>query len=160
MGLLYITLVHHRILERSIHTLVAQELLYLLNGHTLINSHGRQSAAEFVRMNFVQVQFFTQAAKTNFDTADLQTVIGPLQRNKECRIIIFPAVQISLKVDLGPGIEINLSLFIAFTQNNTLSVGEINIAAIQLYQFANTHPSRCQHINNGQITYTFAVIAH
>ena len=50
VGVLYILLVHHRIMKRSIDPDMAQDLLNLLDGHTFVYSSGGHSPSEFVRV--------------------------------------------------------------------------------------------------------------
>ena len=53
---LYIILIDHGILQGCIDALVAEELLDLFDGHTLIDGHGGQGASEFVRVGPMDIQ--------------------------------------------------------------------------------------------------------
>ena len=54
MGNLHIILAYHGVLHRCIDLRMAQELLHLLDWHTLIYGTGSQCSAEFMRMNVVE----------------------------------------------------------------------------------------------------------
>ena len=51
---LYIGLVYHRILEGGVKTLMTEQVLNLLDGHTLVDCHGCEGSAEFVGVNSAQ----------------------------------------------------------------------------------------------------------
>lgn len=127
---LNISLVHHRILQRSINALVAEQLLHLLDRHPLVDCHRRQCTSEFMWMHFIQVQFPPQVAQAYLDAADLQPVVRLLQRHEQGRVIIRPAHQIPLKMDLRPGIKINLSLLVSFAENNTFPIHKVDVFAV------------------------------
>ena len=76
MGNLYVALVDLGINHGGIDALMSKQLLNLLDGHSLINGHGRKGAAEFMRVDFRDVQLPAKFAKPNFNPADLQSGIG------------------------------------------------------------------------------------
>ena len=78
MGNFDVILVNHSILQSGIDALVTEQLLYLLDRHTLVNCRGRKRSSEFMRMHFAQVKFSAQFAQTNFDATDQQPVIRML----------------------------------------------------------------------------------
>ena len=71
MRFFHVILVHHSILERCINALVAEKLLHLLNGHTLVACHCSQRPAKLMRMHLVEVQLTTDFAEADLDAADL-----------------------------------------------------------------------------------------
>ena len=108
----------------------AEKLLYLLDRHSLVDCHRRQGASEFMRMYLIQVQFSPQVAQAYLNAADLQPVVRLLQRHKQGWIIICSARQIPLKMDLRPGIKINLSLFVSFSENDTFPIHKVDVFAV------------------------------
>ena len=69
-----IVLINHCVLKRGIYALMTQELLDLLNRHSLIDCHCCQSSAKFMRMNFMKIKLPSNLAKSDFDTANLKPI--------------------------------------------------------------------------------------
>ena len=105
-------------------------MLDLLDGHSFVYSHCSKGTTELVRMNFWYVQLSSKSSETYFDSTYLEPFIWSQQRHKQSFVSVGSAVHILLKVYLGTGIEVNLSLLIAFTRNNTLSVLIVYIISI------------------------------
>lgn len=141
---LHIILIDHRILHGSVDFSVSQELLNLLDGHTFVYRTCCQRPSELMRMNFRNSQPPAKLAQTHLNTADFQSIVGTMQRNKQGGIFIGSAIQIISEVDFRPGIKVNGPFLTAFAKNYALSVLKINIVPIQMHQFANTHSGRCQ----------------
>ena len=160
MRLFYIRLIHHGVLQRCVYALVPQKLLYLLDGHPLIDCHCCERPSKFVRMDPTQVQLLSELMQPDLDAANLQSVVGTLQRDKERGVIICPAVQIVLQVNLRSGVKIHLALLVSLSENYALAVCEINIVTIKKYQFTDAHPRGCQQINQRQIPAIFTMVAH
>lgn len=49
------------------------------------------------------------------------------KRDKKCRIIIIPAVEVFFEMDFGSGIKVNLTLFVSFAKYYALPLLEIYI---------------------------------
>lgn len=69
MRFLHIILINHSILKCRINALMAQKLLHLLDWHTLVDGHCSQRPTKLVRMYLIKVQFTTNFAETDFNTA-------------------------------------------------------------------------------------------
>ena len=141
---LHIILIDHRILHGSVDFSVSQELLNLLDGHTFVYRTCCQRPSELMRMNFRNSQPPAKLAQTHLNTADFQSIVGTMQRNKHGGLFFGSAIQIISEVDFRPGIKVNGPLLTAFAKNYALSVLKINIVPIQMHQFTNTHSGRCQ----------------
>lgn len=109
---------------------MTKELLNLLNGHTFVDGHGGQGAAEFMRVDFVEVQLSTNFAQTDFYTADQQPTVGLLEGYKQGFVIIGALGKVSLKVNLRPGIKIDFPLLVALAENDTFPVFKVYIGNI------------------------------
>ena len=86
MRFLHVILVHHSILQCRINALMTQKLLHLLDRHTLVDGHCSQRPTKLVRMYLIKVQFTTNFPETNFNTADLQTLVR-LQKGYKQRFV-------------------------------------------------------------------------
>lgn len=124
---LHIILIDHRILHGSVDFSVSQELLNLLDGHTFVYRTCCQRPSELMRMNFRNSQPPAKLAQTHLNTADFQSIVGTMQRNKQGGIFICSAIQIVSEVDFRPGIKVNRPFLTAFAKNYALSVLKINI---------------------------------
>jgi len=96
MSKLHITLFDHCILQSRIYSFMPQELLKLLNGHSLVDGTGSHGAAELMRVDLVQIQLAAQLPQTDLHAADLQTVKGCVQCYKQRRVCIGAGAQIVL----------------------------------------------------------------
>ena len=81
-------------------------------------------------MHFAHVEFSTQLAQADLDTADLQTIVRFLKRDEERIVIICAALQVLLEVNFCSRIKVYLALFVAFTENDTLAAFKVNIAFV------------------------------
>ena len=70
-----IGLVDHRVLEGGVKTLMTEQMLYLLDGHTFIDGHCRQCPAKFVWMHLCHIQVFTYVPQADFNSAYLESVV-------------------------------------------------------------------------------------
>ena len=59
VGHLHIGLVDHRVLEGGVKTLMTEQVLHLLDGHTFVDSHCRQCPSELMWMHLGHIQVFT-----------------------------------------------------------------------------------------------------
>ena len=59
----------------GVDALMSEQMLNLLDRHPFVDRHGRQRAAEFVRMNFRDVQFPAELAKPDLHAADFEAII-------------------------------------------------------------------------------------
>ena len=50
-----------------------------------------------------------------------------------------------------PGIEINDTLLVPFSEYDALPFGKIDVAPVEFYQFSYTHTGGCKHVNDGKI---------
>jgi len=82
------------------------------------------------------------------------------QRNKQSGIAVTTALQIVLKVNLRPGIEVNDSFLAAFSEHYAFALVEIDVISVECAHFSDTHSRGCQQINHGEITDRRAVISH
>ena len=98
---LHIILIDHRILHGSVDFSVSQELLNLLDGHTFVYRTCCQRPSELMRMNFRNSQPPAKLAQTHLNTADFQSIVGTMQRNKQGGIFICSAIQIVSEVDFS-----------------------------------------------------------
>ena len=160
MGLPYVVLVDHRVLERRVDALMAKKLLHLFDRHPLINGHRCQRPAELVRMNLVEVQFLANLAETNFHTADLQPLIRTEEGYEQRFIVIRPLRKILLQVNLRPRIEVYLPFFVALAENDAFPTVKIDIVPVQLHKLADADSGRSQNVNHREITRAVTVIAH
>ena len=60
VGGFYVVLTDHGVLEGGVDLGMSEEMLNLLNGHSLINCLGGEGTAEFVGVHFVKAQFLSQ----------------------------------------------------------------------------------------------------
>ena len=70
MRFFHICLIHHGVVHSGINLGMAEELLHLLHGHTLVDGDGGEGTAEFVGMDAGNLQFSAQLAQANLHTAD------------------------------------------------------------------------------------------
>ena len=59
-----------------------------------------------------------------------------------------------------PGVKVNDTLLVAFAEHLAFSIIEIYIRLVQKHQLTDTHTSRCQHINEREIPFLLAAVAH
>lgn len=135
-----IGLVHHGITHGGIYLDVPQELLHLLHRHPFVNGHSGQCPAELVGMDARHLQAAAQLAKADLNAGDLEPLVRFVQCHEQGRILILAAFEILLQVNLRPGIEIDHALLVSFAKNDALALGEIDICAVELDQFTDTHP--------------------
>ena len=100
----------------------------------------------------------SQLAKTDLDSGDLEPLMRLVQCYEQRRILVLPALQILLQVNLGPGIEINHPFFVTLAEDNALTLVEIDIRPIEFDQFTDTHSGRGKQVNDGKVTDILAVV--
>ena len=118
---------------------MTKEFLHLLYGHSFVYGHGGQCSAELVRMDAWHLKAAAQLAEANLNAGDLEPLVRFVQRYEQGRILILAALEILLQVNLSPGIEINHPFFVTLTEDYALTLIEIDICAIELDQFTDTH---------------------
>ena len=96
MGGLDVVLIHDCILHGGTDLRMTENFLHLLNGHSLVDGTGCHGAAEFMRVDLVQIQLTPQLPQTDLHAADLQTVKGCVQCYKQRRVFIGAGAQICL----------------------------------------------------------------
>ena len=96
MGGLDVVLIHDCILHGGTDLRMTEDLLHLLNGHSLVDGAGSHGAAEFMRVDLVQIQLPAQLPQTDLHAADLQTVKRGIQRHEQRRVCIGAGAQIVL----------------------------------------------------------------
>ena len=74
MGGFDVVLIHDCILHGGADLRMTEDLLHLLNGHSLVDGAGSHGAAELMRVDLVQIQLAAQLPQTDLHAADLQTV--------------------------------------------------------------------------------------
>ena len=136
----YIALFNHCILKCCIYSLMAEQLLYLLYRHSLVDCHRCERSAKLVRMDSAQMQFPAEFMQADLDSSDLKSAVRFLKRYEQRRVIVRSAAKVTLKMDFCPGIEVHLSLLVSFTKDDTLAIGEVNIITVKTDQFSYTHP--------------------
>ena len=160
MRLLDIRLIYHCVLQGRIDALMAQELLHLFDRHAFVDGHRCERPAEFVGVDPAQVQLFAKLVHPDLDPANLQPVVGMLQRNEQGGVVVRPAVQVVLEVYLRPGVEIHLPLFVPLAEHDALAVREVDILPVEEHQLADAHSGGRQQVDQSQIPTVFAVVAH
>ena len=153
MGELDIHLVDHRIVKRGVYLRVTEQALHLFDRHSLVYGHRGHRAAELVWMHLADPAFLPELTQAKPNGAGCEAQIGARQCHEECRVIVHPTIEILLKVNLGAGVEINLSLLVALAEHHALPFLEINVRAVEAHQLANTHPSRDKKVDEGDITH-------
>ena len=71
----YVGLVYHRISHRGVYLHMAQQFLDLLHGHSFIDGHGGQRAAELVWMYARNLQATAQLPEAEFNTCNLEPFV-------------------------------------------------------------------------------------
>jgi len=137
-------LADHGILKSGIDLLVPQKLLYLLDGHSLVDGPRRQSPPELVRMNPSNMKPLPQTPQADFHAADLQAFMGIQQRNEQSGLIVFPAGKVVLKMDFSPSVKINAAFSVALAEDDTLPAEKIDIVLVQPHQLAHAHSRGAQ----------------
>ena len=62
-------------------------------------------------------------------------------------------------MDFGSGIEIDFTLFVAFSEDYALSFVEIQIVAVHSDEFSDSHSGGGEQVNEGKVTDLCAVVA-
>ena len=92
MGCFDVCLVYHGVFHGGVDLGMAENFLNLLNGHAFINGSCSHCAAEFMRMNFKQINAAPQFSQSHLYAADFQAVVGSIKGNEQGRVIIGAAV--------------------------------------------------------------------
>ena len=137
----YIRLVYHGITHGRVNLDMSQKSLNLLDRHSFVDGSGRQRPSELVRMDSRNFQFSSQIAQPHFYTGNLQTRMRLVQRYEQCLILGLSGGEILLQVQFPPGIEINDTLLVPFSEYDALPLGKIDVTPVQLHQFSDTHAS-------------------
>ena len=130
MGYFHIILINNCVLHSCINLGMPQQLLYLFNWHSFVNSTCCHCPSKFMRMNLFHIQFSAKLTKPNLDTTDLQSFKRGIKCNKQRGISIITRFDIVLQMKLRLCVKIYSSLFFFFFLNNTLPFFEIDIANI------------------------------
>ncbi len=83
-----VSLVNNGILHSSVNLRMSKYFLNLLNWHSFIDCPGSHSSTKFMRMNFFKINFPAKVSDPDFDTTDLQSVIGSIHGNKKSWIVV------------------------------------------------------------------------
>ena len=135
----YIALLHHCVLQGRINPLMPQKPLKLFDRHTLIDCHCRQRPPGLVRMHFRNVQPLAHLTEPMFNSANPYPLIRGTQCHKERGVIIRPAVQIFLQMQLCAGVKVHDPLLIAFAEHHALALRKIDVIPVQKNHFPDTH---------------------
>ena len=68
--------------------------------------------------------------------------------------------RIVLEMDFCPGIEINDPFLTSFSENNALSLIEVDVIAVEGNHLTNTHSGGCEKVNHSEIADIAAVVPH
>ena len=139
MGYFNITLLDHRVHQRGVNPLMAQQTLQLFNRHPFINRHCGQGPSEFMGMHFDNIQAPADFPQPRLDPAYLNAFVGRLQRNEQGRIIIGTACQIFCQVKFGPRIEVHDPFLVPFAEHHAFPLGKVYVPAVQQDHLADTH---------------------
>lgn len=123
-------LVHHSIAHGGVYLDMPQELLHLFYGHPFVDGHGGQRATELMRMDTRNLEATTQLTKTHLNARDLEPFVRSIQRHEQGRILVLAALEILLQMNLSAGIEIDHTLLIPLTEDNALTLVEVDICPV------------------------------
>ena len=62
-------------------------------------------------------------------------------------------------MDFGSGIEIDFTLFVAFSEDYALAFVEIQVVAVHSDEFSDSHSGRGEQVNECKVTDLSAVVA-
>ena len=139
MSCFHIALFDHCVLQSRIYSLMPKEPLKLLNRHSFINGHCRKRPPELMRMHFRDVQPLAHFTEPMLYTADLYPFMRSPQCYEQSRIIIRPAVEVLLQMQLCPGIKVNYPLLIALAEHPAFPFRKIDIVTVQQNHLTDTH---------------------
>ena len=84
--------VDHRVLHRRVDLRVAEELLHLLDRHSLVDGARGEGAAELVRMDLRDVEPAAERAEANLHAVDAEPAVRGGERDEERGARVQPCV--------------------------------------------------------------------
>ena len=100
---------------------MTEELLHLLDRHSLVYCVCCKRPPEFVRVNALGEQSSSQLPQAQFDSANAQTLAPSIQTYEEGRIIISSGGEIVLQMQFCSRVEVDRTLLISLSKNQTFS---------------------------------------
>lgn len=159
MGELYVVLIDHCVCHCRFDLAVTEELLYLLNGHSLIDCACRECAAELVRVHLCDAEPSTELSEAHLNATDRETVVRLLERDEERGIVVCAAVQIGTQMNFRPRIEIDGALLAPLAEHDAFAPLKVDITAVQTYKLANAHSRGGEQINHSEISDVLCMVA-
>ena len=90
-------------------------------------------------MHFRNVQPLAHLTEPMLNSANPHPLMRGTQCHKERRVIVRPAVQIFLQMQLCAGIEVHDPFLIAFAEHHALTLRKIDVIPVQEDHFPDTH---------------------
>lgn len=86
--------------------------------------------------------------------------MGSIQGDEQCRVFVFTAVQILLKMNLGFRIKVYPPLFITLSIDDAFPLLEIDVGNIEIDQLADPNSRGVEHVDHGNIPDLCAIVPH
>lgn len=142
MRVFHVALVDHGVAQGGFYAAVAQKHLDLFDGHTFVDGTCCHCASELMGMDALAQRKPPEFAQARFDGVDLQTPWIAMKGHEQCRLLVVSGHYISLQMDLGSCIKVNLAFFGPFSVRHAFTPLEVDVGLVELNELTNAHSCR------------------